>query len=67
MFSSPTPSHFSFSIILLQVASYSQDSIGMMGMSMWFIMMVDLGHRNTSDDEEELEVGNIYHREEEEI
>jgi hypothetical protein len=67
MFSSPTLSHFSFSIILLQAASYSQDSTSMMGMSMWFIllvpffiMMVVLGSQNTSDDEEELEVGNTY-------
>jgi hypothetical protein len=58
MFSSPTLSHLSFSIILLQAASYSQDLISIMGMSMWyillvpfFIMMVVLGHRNTDDEE----------------
>jgi hypothetical protein len=51
MFSSPTLSHFS-SIILLQAASYYQDSTSMMGLSMWyitlvpfFIMMVVLGAR----------------------
>jgi hypothetical protein len=48
-----------------------QDSTSIMGMSMWFtllvpffIMMVVFGHQNTSDDEEELEVGNTYHGEE---
>jgi len=47
----------------------------MMGMSMWyillvpfFIMMVELGRRrNTSDNEEEIEVDNTYHGEEEEM
>jgi hypothetical protein len=73
MFSS-TLSHFSFSIILLQAASYSQDSTSIMGMSMWFIlsvpffiMIVVLGRRNTDDEEEEIEVGSTYHGEEEEI
>jgi hypothetical protein len=74
MFSSPTLSHLSFSIILLQAASYSRDLTSMRGMSMWyillvpfFIMMVVLGCQNTNDDEEELEVCSTYHGKEEEI
>jgi hypothetical protein len=47
----------------------------MMGMSMWyillvpfFILMVELGgHQNTNDDEEVLELGSTYHGEEEEM
>jgi hypothetical protein len=73
MFSSPTLSHFSFSVILLHTTRYSQDSTNIMGMLMWFIllvsffiMMVVLGSRNTKDDEEELEVGRTYHGEVEE-
>jgi hypothetical protein len=76
MLSSPTLSHFS-SIILLQVAGYYQGSTSMMGMSMWyiilvpfFIMMVVLGNkgrRNTHDSEEEIEVDNTYHGDEKEL
>jgi len=39
MFTSPTLSHFSY-IILLQVASSYQGSTIMMGMSMWYVILV---------------------------
>jgi uncharacterized membrane protein len=73
MFSSPTLSHFS-STILLQVASYYQGSTIMMMMSMWYvilvqflIMMVVVGssRRNTNHSDEEIEVDNTYQGEEE--
>lgn len=70
MLTSPL-SYFSFSIILLQAASYSQDSRSMMGM--WFIFLVPdfivivvLRGQNTTD-EEELEASKHKRREEEEI
>jgi hypothetical protein len=75
MFSSPTLSHFSFSIILWQTSSYSQDSTSMMGMSMWYILLVPFlilmvvlgGCRSTNDSDEEIEVDNTYHGDEEEM